>query len=252
MREKRELEQKLEGFKDIDANKYRDLLAKETKLNEGKLYDQNKIDELVNGRTEAMRREHDNQIKTLTTRSETAEKERDTLRDNLKRQVIDRTVIDAGSKFGLLPEAHGDIVRRAREVADLDENGKLIFKNPDGTKMYGKDGVTLLGAEEWAEKQATVDGKFMFKPSQGSGTPPGGGGGGPRGGGSTVEIDNRVYGLGQGQYNPFKAPVNLTDQGKVIDRNYELAVQLAGAVGKKLPPKDEAQRPSISASAAIA
>lgn len=234
------LKGQLAKFENVDVEKYRDLLGKEKDLREGKLYDKNKIDELVNGRTEEMRREHTNQLKQLTDAKDAAEKKSKELHENLKRQMIDNKIITIGSRpeFGLEPTGHLDLVNRARSVADLDDNGNLIFKNPDGTKMYGKDGITPMTSEEWVEKQATVEAKHLFKPSGGSGTPPGGGGGGGGGSrnGTSIEIEGRMYGTGQGQYNPFdKKTRNLTDQGKVMDKDIKLAEALAAAAGTKLP-----------------
>lgn len=242
MREKRELEEKLGKFDNIDVERYRELLGKETLLKEGKLYDKNKIDELVAGRTEEMRREHANQLKAVTDAKEAAERRGNELHEGLKRQMIDNKIITVGSRpeFGLEPTGHLDLVNRARSVADLDDKNQLIFKNSDGTKMYGKDGITPMTPDEWVERQATVEAKHLFKPSGGSGTPPGdagkGGGGGGSRNGSSIEIEGRVYGTGQGQYNPFDKKIkNLTDQGKVMDKDMKLAESMANAAGVKLP-----------------
>jgi hypothetical protein len=239
--ENTKLKADLVKFENVDVDKYRELLGKENDLRDEKLFSKNKIDELVNTRTEEMRREHTNQNAALVQRAEKAEKEASQLKDNLKRQVIDRTVIDAGVKLGLEPTGHLDLVNRARAVADLDETGKLVFKNADGTRMYGKDGVTPMTAEEWAERQATTEAKHLFKPSNGGGAGPGGGGGGGGGGsadvlGKTAVIDGRTYGTGENQYNPFNPKTkNLSDQGKVITKDKALAEAMAKAVGKSLP-----------------
>lgn len=88
------------------------------------------------------------EINGLKTRAETSEKKYKEL------AVVDRAFSAAAPK--LVKAAHGDFKELARIHGDLDDNGKLMFKNEKGEVLYKEGSATepldADGFANWAEK----------------------------------------------------------------------------------------------------
>ena len=156
-----QLKQQLAKFEGVDADKYKDLLGKETLLNDKKLVDSGKIEELLAQRTAAMKNDYDTKINGLTETLSVSNRQLETL-------VIDNAVREQATKLGVQATAVDDVLLRAKTVFKV-EAGKPVAKDAQGNLIYGKDGQTSVGIGDWIgglKEQAP----HLFQPSQGSGS----------------------------------------------------------------------------------
>lgn len=203
-----ELKKALEGLgetKPEDAIKaIRRVAELETQL--GK--DKDKFDELLAARTGEMKTEYEKQLAAR----EAALGE---TRGQLKTLKIDQAIEHAGGEFGLRQGAGPDLVARGRAIFDLDEDGNIISKDPDGNQRYNKTGEPLA-PKDWVQSMVK-EASHLFDESQGSGAA----GSGSRGSG--------------GGANPWaKDTWNLTEQGRIMQADPSRAQRLAAQAGKKI------------------
>jgi hypothetical protein len=130
------------------------LLELRDKLNKddaAKLLAEGKTEEWLERQTEAMRREHDNQLKGRDAKLEEKDETIAALSEKLTQLTIDSSIRQAGTKLELVGPAMDDAVLLARNVFTLDDGGNPVAKNDDGTVKLGKDGKTALSPSEWLE-----------------------------------------------------------------------------------------------------
>lgn len=150
----------LEGFKDVDPTKYRELIEQHRKLSEKKLIEEGKVEELINQRVQAMKTDFERQIGEKDQALQLSNRQLETL-------LIDNSVRDAASKVGVAPTAIEDVLLRAKTVFRI-QDGKPVAMR-DGQVVYGKDGQNSIGIPDWVgslKEQAP----HLFQPSQGSGS----------------------------------------------------------------------------------
>ena len=170
--------------------------------------DKGKFEELLNKRTETMKKEYEGKLATKdTTIGET--------RTQLKTLKIDQAIQEAGGEFGLRQGAAPDLIARGRAMFDLDDAGNIISKDAEGVQRYNGAGEPLA-PKDWVQTQ-TKEAKHLFDESQGSGA--GGSGKGGSGGAAGA--------------NPWKADsFNLTEQGKMMRDDPAKAKRMAAQAGK--------------------
>lgn len=157
-------------------------------VEDGKLVKDTSLAQALESKTAEMKRTYDGQLNGLQNENKSLKGENEKLKIDLNTTKIDNAVTSAinNPKSGALAEATPQILREAREVFTIDENGQLIAKDPTGNVIYGGDGATPMTPMEWLTKQQEVT-PFFFKSAQGGG----GGGGGPIGGTLTqTQLDN--------------------------------------------------------------
>ena len=92
-------------FEGVDIDNYKDLISKQEKLNNKKLIDAGKIDELLDEKTKSMREVHNKEL------SKTNEVNQ-SLQDQLAKLVIDNAVRDSATKAGVVDTGMDDILLR--------------------------------------------------------------------------------------------------------------------------------------------
>lgn len=168
-----ELLKDAEKFKDLNPAKYQELLELDRKRQEKELLDKGEIDTVVNNRVQAMRSDYEKQVAELTKSGQTMTKQLETL-------LIDNAIRAAATKNGIRPEAVDDVLLRAKTVFSIRE-GKVMALDGESKPVYGKDGTTPLGTEEWlGGLKATAP--HLYLSSQGGGSNNGAGGGNFNGG----------------------------------------------------------------------
>lgn len=161
-----ELLKQLDKFKDVDPVKYKELLGIQVQLDEKKLIEAGKIDEVVAQRVDAMKKDYDNKLSD-------AEKAKQTMSRQLETLLIDNTVRDEAIKNGVIPSAVDDVLLRAKTVFTI-KDGEPVALDKDGKVIYGKDGTTPKKIGEWlAELKTTAT--HLFPGSSGVGTKGSGG-----------------------------------------------------------------------------
>jgi hypothetical protein len=165
-----------------------------------------KIDKLVESRTRSLKSDLEKQVAGLAT-------ERDSLMSRLVEIEINQGVTLAATKRGLRPTAIPDAVARARKVFQLVKGVPMAFE-PDGKSVrYGRDGVTPLTLDEWAEGLVT-EAPHLFESSAGGGA-----------------VGHNSGGVGSVRKNPFKRGPewNLTEQMRLQKSDPRLAERLKAA-----------------------
>lgn len=171
----KEIEDLKNKYKDMDPKKYAEAIKVLQKLEDQKLFDEGKIDELVGSKTQRMRDDYETQVKGLKEISDKQQREIDALKDQFHSAVIDNEIQLQVSRQKPREGTMEDIVARGRRTFSMDEEGKTVARNPDTEEqMFSKDAVTPLTIKEWAEELPNKAPHF-FGPSTGTGALGGGG-----------------------------------------------------------------------------
>ncbi len=135
-----------------DLKAAKSLLETVSKSEEAKLIAEGKIDQVLDKRTESMRKDADTKVSAATkrvTELEAVIAERDTVIASL---VIDSRVDEAiGKSEGVQPTARKDIRRAAREIFKVNKQYQPEARNAEGTLLMGKNGKDPLTPSEWLE-----------------------------------------------------------------------------------------------------
>lgn len=141
-----ELSKKLEGFKDVDPVKYKELVTIEQKLRDAKLVEVGKVDQLVDERVKTMRTEFDTERTALKTQISAQARQLESL-------LIDSSVREVAIKSGVSAAAVEDVLLRAKNVFEISEGRVVPFEIKNGTKniIYGRTGEHPMTISEWVE-----------------------------------------------------------------------------------------------------
>jgi hypothetical protein len=176
-----ELQKQLDGFKGLDPVKYKELQDKMATLEEKRLLEDGKIDEVIHKRTERMRSEFQEQLQAKDKIIQNLEAERSKVYTERDNYIIDaelRRAVD-NPEFGFQPKV-ADLLQKQVFSEFAYRDGKVVRVKPDGSLVYGKGGDpgTLMDFLQDVSKERP----YLIRPSNGGGAPPNGGGGGGKNG----------------------------------------------------------------------
>lgn len=162
-----ELKAMQDKFGNLNLDEIAEMKKKIQAIDDKKMIDAGKIDELVAQKVERMKSDFESQIKKMTKALEDKDTELGKTTGRLAEVLIDSEITKAVNGVGVVrKEAMRDIVARGRQTWKLEE-GKPIPKEGDKI-LYGKDGKAALTFEEWAT--ALLDtAPFLFESSGGGG-----------------------------------------------------------------------------------
>ena len=163
-----QLQQQMDKLKDIDPEKYKELIKLDQEVKTGELIKAGKLEEAVNLRVDSMKTDLESKIRERDDKLSAANSQ-------LSALLFDGAVKSAAIKSGVLPTAMDDLVYRARGSFVV-ENGSPVPKK-DGKTVFGKDGTTPMSIEEWTLNLKPMA-PHLFQGSQGSGAGGGQGNGG--------------------------------------------------------------------------
>lgn len=196
-----EFEKRWEPLKAFDPTMIASLMSKFEKDEEAKLIAEGKLDEVLNRRTEAMRKDAETRITAATAKLTELEARETALNNRIAQLVIGAKVREAAIKVGLTPTAIVDAERDALSVFSLDDHESPVMREGDGkTLVMGKDGKTPKTPAEWLEGMREAK-PHWWPPSAGGGA--GGSGGGTNRGGKGPDLDKMTprqklqFGLGK-------------------------------------------------------
>jgi len=194
----RQLDEQKRRFDGIDPDAVRDAMEAKRKLDEGELLKKGDFEMVLQSR-----------LSPFEKRAKEAEALAATANARLVELQINQGAVAAASKRGLAPTAIADLTARARAAFRL-VNGAPVAVEADGqTPCLGKDGVSPMSFDEWADTLA-AEAPHLFERNSGSGA---------AGSGSS--------GAGNGVKNPWrKESWNLTEQMKLIRSDPKQAEQL--------------------------
>jgi len=137
------LRQEAEKYKDINLDKYNELLAAAVDADKKKMVPVSKIDEMVAEKTKTMQQEHAKTVQKLET-------EKGQLNSSLNTLLIDTDVRKnaVGDAYKVTDTAMDDVVMRAKTVFKV-ENGRAVPYDGNNNIIYGKDGTNPMSVNEW-------------------------------------------------------------------------------------------------------
>lgn len=142
-------------------------------VDDGKLSQSEKIEEVLTERTKTMRETHEQELRRLASESSKWKNDYETVTEQLKGVKVDNYIRAAihDPKSGARAEAESHILLEARKVFKI-EGDKIIPKNGDST-IYGNDGASPMSPVEWM-KTLQKQMPYLFKESTGGGAAGGG------------------------------------------------------------------------------
>ena len=188
----RKIDEMTTRFKDVDPDKYRQIMDEQQKVKDKQLIDAGKIDELVEQRVQRMRTDHESQVTALNKANSDLQEAFNDVFGRYSNTLLMAELTRAVDNVGKVRKgALEDIISRARGVWSLNDDGDL--QALDGEKpMYGRDGKAPLTMAEWLGGLAEMA-PHLFEGSSGGG---GSGNNGGGGGGGVRQIqpgDNRAF-----------------------------------------------------------
>lgn len=160
----------LKNYEGLDPDEARKALDTMRNINEQKLIDAGKLDEVLGQRTERMRSDYEGKIKALESNLTNTRTEGETFKKRLTEVVIDNSLQAAvGTVAPVKKGAMQDVLHRGRGVWSLNEEGKPVPVGSDGKVMYGTDGQSTLSMEEWAQS-LVQDAPYLFEANSGGGS----------------------------------------------------------------------------------
>jgi len=161
----KELQERYDG---IDPEKVKEMQQKEMESKDKELLDQGKLDDVIAERTKRMKADYENQIAALQKQIQEKASSANSIVEALKSEKIDNQVQLYVNKLGLpiAPSAMDDIISRARSVFSMDDDFVAVALDKNNGKIPGKDGITPLTIEEWAQS-LPKDFPYYFAKSDG-------------------------------------------------------------------------------------
>lgn len=212
--DRQRFEAELAKFKDVDVEKYQDLLSRERDLSDGKLIKRGEIETVVKPRIEEA-------LKPVREELQAEKGKTERLKTQLASAIIENKALEAAVPLGLKKGAARDLIRRATEIFKLNDEGEVVAYEKDGKtpKYHHGDPYTI---DQFVKDTATSDdGKHLFEDNAG-------GGGDPSKGNGTADFNG---------INPWDPKtLNRTLQGQILTKNRALAVRLAAKHGVKIDP----------------
>lgn len=163
------IKEALKAYDGLDPVKMREIMSKFSNEEEATLIAAGKIDQVIEKRMEkakeALVADLAKEKATSQAATDKAGKYMARVLDNEIRSAVSGKVHDSALKSG-------DVLRAAREIFSLDENGNAVQLDKDGEIVFGKDTKTPFSPEEWLESMKLIAPHWF---------PSGGSGGGARG-----------------------------------------------------------------------
>lgn len=159
-------------FEGLDPAKAREALKQIESLEDKKLIEAGKIDELLAQRTERLRADHESQVKAFNKQIDDLKGGTTKLTSQLSELLIDNAVRAAATKLGVQDTAVEDAVLSAKQLYQIRDGKPVPLRNDQ--IVFGKDANSPMPIDEWLGGM-TKDRPHWFKPSGGAGAPPNGG-----------------------------------------------------------------------------
>ena len=141
------LKELTEQLGDLDPVKAREALKKLQELEDKKLIDSGKIDELLAQRTERMQADHNNQVAAFKKNIDNLTKDRDQSTARLSELLIDNALRAAATKAGVKATAIEDAVLWGKQLYRI-KDGNPVPMRGDAI-VYGKNPQEPMPMEEW-------------------------------------------------------------------------------------------------------
>jgi len=142
-----------EQFGDIDPEKAREAQKKLEELENKELMDAGKFEELMAKRTEAMKRDHQNQIDQMSKGWESDKARVKTLETQLQRTTIINDLRNTAGKLHIRSNMVPLLELKAEREWVLNEDGQAVWKDENGQVRYGKDPAKPANMSDYLSEQ---------------------------------------------------------------------------------------------------
>jgi len=171
MKDIKEAQEALSKWEGVDPEKAKKALEELQKLQDKRLIEEGKVEELLSSRTQRMQADHQNQIANFQKKIAETETNNLNLKNQLAGVTIDKEIqLAITQNLEAQPGAMSDILSRGRRIFQIADDGKVLAKDDKGNTLFGKDGVTPMTIQEWAASLPT-EAPHLFKPAKGAGAP---------------------------------------------------------------------------------
>ena len=182
-----ELRKKIEAMQSqyggIDPDKAKAALKLQQDIEEKKLIESGKFEELVAQREARLIADHKNQISGFQSMIDERDQKLAEINTRYNRTMIENAVTTGitrlAKELGIKPTATRDIIGRARDVFSVDKSGSLSATREDGSAWFGSDPSKPISVEEWITS-LKKDCPHYFEASASGGGATGGRGSGGR------------------------------------------------------------------------
>ena len=160
--------EQLKQFEGLDVERLKALQKQMEENEEMRLLSEGKTEEVVNRRVELLKKDYDQQI---TMREAKLQEYNDLVKqkdEKLRELIVDGAVREAYVGLDFEPTAMDDVIRNARDIFILGEDGKVVPRDRDGNIIFSKDGKTPIDAKGWLETQAEKK-PYLRRASRGAG-----------------------------------------------------------------------------------
>lgn len=169
-----------------------------------------KTDEIIKKHREKWDAERKSEQGSFQQQIDELTQSKQTLEQQLTKELIDNRAMAAASKAGAIPESL-DVVKMLAQNQWKLEDGEPVLRNKDGEIVTGKKGAITF--EEWASEQLHESHPYLFPQPKGSGAP-------------------GNNGTGTAKSNPWKPDQrNRTEQARIRRDEPELATRLMSEAG---------------------
>jgi hypothetical protein len=134
-------------YEDLDPEAARKAIERLALLDDSKLVDSGKLEEVVTARTEKMRLDFEKKLQAAIEREKALSGERDQIANRYTTALMDNEITNAAARLGVKPGAINLIRAEARQKFKVHEDKVVMFDGDDPVR--GKDGNTPVGVEEW-------------------------------------------------------------------------------------------------------
>ena len=175
--EKKELQEKVASFQNqwegLDAKKVKETLALIEKNEDVRLLAEGKNEEVLQKRTQRLTEEHNKVVEGLKTQIEDLTAQNLGFQGQIKGLRVEGEIRQASVEQGIVPSAVEDVLARANNLFNVNDDGSLVATDAGGSIMLGKDGRAPLTPGEWLESMRDKSSHWWPAP-QGAGASGGG------------------------------------------------------------------------------
>lgn len=142
----------------------------ESRVKAGKLVEDTSLEEALQARMSETHSSYRTQLAELAKDRDAHKTQAQKAKESLDRVRIENAIrlVAGDQEVGMLEGAVKHILPEAYSVFRIEENGKIVPKQPDGTILYGSDGVSPMSIKEWLQKEREHN-EYLFKGARGGG-----------------------------------------------------------------------------------
>lgn len=157
-----------EGSLEDFAKVLDDLKNTKARVDDGKLVENTSLEEAAARRVTEVTQDLRGQIDAVTKDRDAHKEARVSSERRMNEMMVENMIraAAADSEVAMFDKAVNMVLPQALRVFKVEDDGKIVPKEVDGTTMYGNDGMNPLSAKEWLLKQREET-DFLFRGARG-------------------------------------------------------------------------------------